>query len=515
MPPRKLVLVVVDSLRTETLERGVREGAAPTFAKLLRRGELVRECSSSFPSVTPVASAEIATGVRPEDHWISGMNWYHRAECRYVEYGSSWEATRAFGVLRTTYDTVYNMNMGHLSHEVETVFERLAGTGVRTACTPYLIYRGRRRHELGLEGLMRRVAVAANFRHAVWGPDELFYGELYASRRVPCRPTLARPGTRDEYSACVAEQLVAEDLYDFMLFSLPDHDFHSHRLGPDASLESLSHADASLDRLFEAGGGIDSFLSDHAVIVLADHGQTQIERPLPLATALGEDWRVLQPNADQVGRAELAVSPTARAGGVYVLAEGRAHARTHAAVRERLRETDGVELVAWLAGPRGAAPERPDPGRPPTAGLEACVARRGAELRFRPGSAVRDGRGAGWDLDGDVGVLEATAADGRFGSGAYPDALGRLWSALTAPHAADVLVSCAPGYECVDWGGSTHVGGGSHGSLHRSDSLGPLLTVGVDADPDDREQWSLRDVSDLVVDHFEAGVGTDRKVVAA
>ena len=119
------------------------------------------------------------------------MNWYHRAERRYVEYGSSFEATRAFGLFRTLYDTVYNMNMAHLSHEVETVFERLGDAGVRTACTPFLIYRGRRRHELGLEGLLRRVAVAADFRHAVWGPDELFYGELYASRRVPCKPTLA------------------------------------------------------------------------------------------------------------------------------------------------------------------------------------------------------------------------------------------------------------------------------------------------------------------------------------
>ena len=45
------------------------------------------------------------------------------------------------------------------------------------------------------------------FRHATWGPDELFYGELYTSRRVPCTPTLARPGTRDEYSACCGREL--------------------------------------------------------------------------------------------------------------------------------------------------------------------------------------------------------------------------------------------------------------------------------------------------------------------
>src|SRR6478609_11715791 len=211
---RKLVLVVVDSLRSDMLLRTVEAGDAPTFKKLLDRGELVPECVSSFPSVTPVCTSEIATGVRPDQHQIPGMNWYHRAEERYVEYGSSFEATRMFGLFRSLYDTVYNMNMAHLSHEVETVFERLGDVGVRTAVTPFLLYRGRRRHELGLEGLLRRVAVAAKFRHAVWGPDELFYGELYASRRVPCKPTL-RPGTRDAYTACVGRELIADDGYDF------------------------------------------------------------------------------------------------------------------------------------------------------------------------------------------------------------------------------------------------------------------------------------------------------------
>jgi predicted AlkP superfamily pyrophosphatase or phosphodiesterase len=85
----KLVLTYVDSLRTDMLERAVAEGHAPTFGALLERGVLIRDCVSSFPSVTPVACAEIATGAAADRHWISGMNWYHRLERRYVEYGSS------------------------------------------------------------------------------------------------------------------------------------------------------------------------------------------------------------------------------------------------------------------------------------------------------------------------------------------------------------------------------------------------------------------------------------------
>ncbi len=497
---RKLCLIVVDSMRTDMLLHAAAEDLAPNFAALLERGELIGDCVSAFPSVTPVACSEIATGAGPEQHHISGMNWYHRAERRYVEYGSSWEATRAFGLFRTLYDTVYNLNMAHLSHEVETVFERLGDAGVRTACTPFLIYRGRRRHELGLEGLMRRVAMAASFRHAVWGPDELFYGELYASRKVPCKPTLARPGTRDAYSACVSRELIADDGYDFLLFSLPDNDHHTHTHGVGAMRDSIAHADHSFGEIVDAAGGMDAFLDSHAVILMADHAQTDVQRELPLAAALGADWQVLAPNSERPELAELAVSPTARAGAVHALAEGPRRERILGGVRERLGELEGVDLVARLETENGRSPE-------------AVVERDGAEVRFQPGSQEPDSRGASWDLEGDWKALGLERRDGRVTADDYPDGLSRLWSALRAPHAGDVMVSLRTGYECVDWGGTSHTGGGSHGALLAGDSLGPLVLCGFESGVGDtRDQWTLRDVAGLVTDHFGLGDGPELRV---
>jgi Type I phosphodiesterase / nucleotide pyrophosphatase len=482
---RKLVLTYVDSLRTDMLERAVAEGRAPTFGALLERGLLIPDCVSSFPSVTPVACAEMVTGVAADRHWISGMNWFHKLERRYVEYGSSLEATRTVGVFRALYDLVYNMNLAHLSPQVETLFERLDDAGVRTACTPFLIYRGRHRHEVSLDGLMRRAVETTRlkFRHHTWGPAELFYGDLYASSEVPCRST-SIPGSRDGYSACCAAELERRDAYDFLLLSLPDNDNYSHRFGPQASVESIAKADRCFAKLVEAAGGLDEFLAGHAVILLSDHAQTPVDRGLPLADVLSRDWTVLAPSEDRPERAQLAVSPTGRAAHVYLL-PGEGERADSDAVRGRLGEIEGIELVC-----------RRDGG-------DAVIERDGRELRFRPGDELSDLRGERWEVSGNLDVLEASVDSGVFRSDEYPDALLRVFSAVTAPHAGDFIVSLAPGYEAVDWGGVSHAGGGSHGSLHAEDSLGPLLFVGCGpAGAHGRGRWALRDVAPVVLEHF-------------
>jgi predicted AlkP superfamily pyrophosphatase or phosphodiesterase len=496
---KKLVLVVVDSLKREMLARSIADGKAPLFGEIVRRGTSVSECVSVFPSVTPAASASITTGARVAEHGVPSINWYHRGESRYVEYGSSWPATRTFGVLRTLKDIVYNMNFEHLSRSTPTVFESLDDAGVRTACTPFLIFRGRTRHELAVQGWMRRVAQAANFHHAVYGPAELFYGELYSSRSVDCRPTLARPGTRDAYSGCVGEHLARYDLFDFLLFSLPDNDHYSHRNGPDATVTSIEWADRNLQRVADGAGGTDAFLEQNAVILMADHSQSDVHHGLRLMDALS-DWDVLRPNDPAPHERELAVSPGGRSAMLYLLGDdGPRAARVQRLVR-RLDEIEGVELAAW----------RRDG--------EACVRTAGGELRFTPGSSAVDARGWRWEIEGSPSVLEGRLDGDLFSSGTYPDVLGRIWSALEARGGGDVLLSAAPGYEFTDWGGADHVGGGSHGSLRVEDSIVPLVFWGCGPDLGDSgdggdsdggaRQWSIVDVAPVVRKHF--GVAAQR-----
>jgi len=480
---KKLVLAVIDALSPEALDRAIAEGRAPTLAELVRRGQYVRDCISTFPSLTPVAASAITTGLGPDRHLVPSMNWYHRGEERYVEYGTSFPATRAFGVLRSLQDTVYNMNLAHLTQEHRTVFEQLDDADVRTACTTYLIYRGRYRHEPAVDSRYRRLAEAAQFRHAVWGSRELFYADLFDSRRTGCSSTLGMPGQRDRHAACVGAHLVENDLFDFLLLSLPDNDTYSHREGPDAQPTSIAHADQAIERVVHTAGGIDAFLDEHAIIVMSDHSQSRIDHTINLAAHL-DAWRVLAPSDAAPEDAEIAVCPGARSAMVYVLNPDRRE-RLVPRLAKELRGIDGVDLVAW---------------RDRDGGVVANAS--GDELRFALGGELVDERGERWSVEGDLQTVDLRVEDDRLLTRDYPDALGRLWSALACHRAGDVLLSATAGYEFVDWGGSHHAGGGSHGSLHRCDSHGVLLMCGTGPARPHTTPWHLRDVTPMITDHF-------------
>jgi hypothetical protein len=150
---------------------------------------------------------------------------------------------------------------------------------------------------------------------------------------------------------------------------------------------------------------------------------------------------------------------------------------------DRARRIDGVEHVIWREGD------------------QAVIASAAGELRFAPGAGPRDPRGRRWRLDGERAVLSARVEGDVVLSERFPDALGRAWDALNCPTSGDVLLSAADGVEFTDWGGASHVGGGSHGSLGAGDSLAPLIHCGLSTSPT-REQWSIKDVTPLVVGHF-------------
>jgi predicted AlkP superfamily pyrophosphatase or phosphodiesterase len=443
MAAKKLVLIVIDGLTPAVLEQAVEDRSAPALAFLADHGDY-RRAITTFPSLTPVCLSSLATGAHPDVHHIPHLVWYHRAESRLVEYGSSFGALRAAGATRTLRDAVFNMNAEHLSREALTVFEALDDAGLRTATVNMVCYRGRTRHQATLPGLTR----------AVYGPRRFFYFNLFESdvTGAPLAVRTRAGGSVDEYAARVGRWLVTRDGFDFFLYYLPDYDFASHVHGPDGTRAALARTDRAVSALLEAAGGPDEFLDRYSVVVCSDHGQTSVHEAVRLEDALS-GYTLFRPGR-QGG--QLALTASNRAAMVYALPGSGAEP---AELARRLEQEPSVEVVLF----------REDG--------EAVARRDGAELRF----ARADG---GFELHGDEAVLS------------FPDALERAWAALANPAAGDLIVSAAPGFEFTDLGGRHHAGGGSHGSLETGDSEVPMLAVGLE--PPGR----LVDVAPTVLGHF-------------
>ena len=190
------------------------------------------------------------------------MNWYHRGERRYVEYGSSFRAALRFGLGRQLTDT-------DLQHERRAPRARRADR----LRAPRRRRPAHRRHDLpdlprppppaagaGL-ALARIAALALVRRPGAGAARALLRRHLRQPRRPAAAGTLGMPGVRDQHAGCVGDYLVRHDLFDFLLLSLPDNDNHSHRLGPRRPGRSRSRRPtASSARLFEAAGGAEEFL---------------------------------------------------------------------------------------------------------------------------------------------------------------------------------------------------------------------------------------------------------------
>ncbi|MGB2874122.1 MAG: alkaline phosphatase family protein, partial [Gaiellaceae bacterium] len=227
---KKLILAVIDGLTPSVFEDAVETGAAPALSFLARHGSY-RRAVSTFPSLTPVCLSSIVTGAHPDVHRIPHLVWYHRAEQRIVEYGSSFAAIRAAGTRRAILDAIFNMNEQHLSPEAETIYEALEDDGLTAAAVNVTCYRGRTRHPSLLPGLAR----------PAFGPKRFFFFNLYESdvTGAPVAVFGRSAGSIDAYAAAVGRWLVTRDGFDFLFYYLPDYDFASHALGPEESQEAL------------------------------------------------------------------------------------------------------------------------------------------------------------------------------------------------------------------------------------------------------------------------------------
>ena len=284
---------------------------------------------------------------------------------------------------------------------------------------------------------------------AGFGPKRFFYYSLFESDQTgaPLAIRNRAAGSTDLYAAAVGRWLVTRDGFDFLAYYLSDFDYASHAHGPTGADDvALERIDAAIAALLDAAGGPDAFLERYAVVVHSDHGQTHVDDAARLEAAVAAF-------AD-----EIVVTASNRAGQVYLLPNcARRRGGARAAARRRRRRSRRRFAAKATTRSRGATARSFASVRRTTAGRRAAMRR----------------------------------------SSTTPTGCAASWSALANPNAGELLVSAAEGWELTDLGGRHHAGGGSHGSLVAGDSIVPLLTIGVDAEP-----ARITEVAPAVLAHF-------------
>ena len=251
-------------------ESAVADRRTPTLAFLAEHGSY-RRAASTFPSLTPVCLSSLATGAHPDVHEIPHLVWYHRAEQRVVEYGSSFGAVVAAGTRRVA--------PGHDLRAQRQPPRSAGGDGLRGA-------RGRRA-DGGERSTSRATAAARRTgRRCACSPARPTGRSASSSTasssrtrqglRWQCGTAPAGRSTRTPPS--VGRWLVTRDGFDFLVFYLSDYDYASHAQGPGTAHEALSRCDGAIGSLVEAAGGEEEFLERYAVILCSDHGQTSVDR---------------------------------------------------------------------------------------------------------------------------------------------------------------------------------------------------------------------------------------------
>lgn len=478
---KKLLLCVIDALSSHVLRPDIEAGKLPNLRKLIEAGEVDWECTSIFPSITPAATAAIATGCYPSEHGIIGAYFYDREQDRVHYYGNDLGVLMAEGIGRFFEDFLLEMNLRRL--QVDTIYEHVERAGRQAGCVNFLIYRGDKPHKVHVP-LLLRFWPSIPFSAEVHGPTILSLGDfvndnpLASERRIKSHGgVFHRFGFDDSTSAAVLLQMAQQKaLPDLTVAYFPDNDFESHKVGPKDADTVLERFDRFVGELADTWGGIDAMLAELMIVLVGDHSQSNT---VSLSDGVGirldellSDYELVDPGTPWEGDDQLMICPNLRAAQLY-LRQG-VWSQRHEII-ERVLHDERIDQVIWQGDDHDRNRMR----------FHVATRDRG-RLEFWPGDegphTARDGYGMSWSWQGDLRPVDGQVSDeGLITFFEYPNAFERIATGFEHRMSGDIWVTAQLGYEFIVSRTAVNDDGGSHATLARLDSTTTLLVAGGDS----------------------------------
>lgn len=475
---KPVVMIIVDSLMDTPLQKVIKDNNAPALQFLLNNGTYHPEVVSSYPTMSVSIDSTLLTGTYPDQHKVPALVWYDEDEKRLISYGSASKEIMKLGPKQVLTDSLFHLNEKHLSQDVKTLHEEL---GTQTASINTLVFRGNQKKQLNIPRILQFLKFAEQ-NAEVQAPAYFSYGLL--SRYNPRNNNThlwQGFGFNDKFAAEELTYLIQENrLPAFSIVYFSDNDKEVHKSGENVT-KGIVEADKKLQEVLDAFGSWEEAINNITWIVMGDSGQTYIknnkkEALVDLRTLL-KDYRIHKINEPIQKQDQIVLGLNERMSFVYLLDDEMQQEE----IATLLKSDSRIDVIAWKEGNW----------------VKVISGDKSGSLSFKPGGQIVDPYGQAWTLEGDEKILDIYIKDNQITYQDYPDGLARLYSSFFSHSGKYLVINAMPGYEFIGEGSPRHVGGASHGSLHKDDTHFPMIVAGTDVSPKhdrviDFKEWILQ-----------------------
>lgn len=474
----KIVFLTIDSLMDEPLKKAIQENKAPALEFFIKNGQYHKNLISSYPTMSVTIDSSLITGTYPEQHKIPGLVWYDEDEKRIINYGNGWFEILKIGATQFAEDALYQFNNIDLSPQVETLHEVLDKRGKVTASINAIIYRGNYEHTLNIPKIISKPTGLPD-QYNTFGPKILSLGAFIRQDENNLH-LLNRLGLNDAFSAQELKYMLENDtLPDFTILYFPGNDNTVHKKGP-MTTKGIEEVDKQLQEVLNVFPSWKNAL-DHIVwIIIGDSEQSKVKRDkenalIDLREVLS-DYHILKLNESVSKEDELVITANERMAYIYKISKD-------ISLQDVISKLQKDERIAWIAWKEN------DMMQVKSGNLDGV-------FQFKKEGDFKDAYNQTWFIKGNRSILDLTINQNQIEYGDYPDALARLYGALHSHKGDFLIVDAKPGYEFIGESSPQHTGGGAHGSLHKDDSLAPIIVTGTNKSIDhirivDLKKWIL------------------------
>ncbi|MFB4164312.1 alkaline phosphatase family protein [Alteribacillus sp. JSM 102045] len=479
--PKSVIIIMLDTLMDKPLQRALKEERIPAFTYFLEQGKYFSNVVAPFPTMSVNVESTLLTGHYSDQHGVPSLVWYNNEENRIINYGTHIMDMMKLGLSKSMYDALYRLNNEHLNTKVKTIHEELHEQGKQSASINPLVHRGKTPHYLKIPRFIRYF-VPIDKQIETFTSAKFVYGRLSKLSSLKKYSRLwNKYGFNNNFSVQEFTQLVHNnEIPDFSLVYLPDHDKNVHKNGP-MDVKGIKDMDQNLQTILDSFPTWEEALKNHIWILIGDNGQSHVNkdrrqaivdvRKLLLPLKITKLRKGVQKD-DQV-----VLANNLRSCLIYSLNTNDVPLNT---IVEKLKEDDRLEIIAWKMNDW----------------IYVTSANNKGSFQFKENGEMKDEYNQTWVLDGDPSILDLRIQEDHIYFGEFPDALKRLHSTLHSHQGDFVVTSVKPGYEFSGEVTPSHPGGASHGGFHKNDSLIPMVVTGTESMPDslrivDFKNWIL------------------------